>query len=221
MSGPDRPPEALPPGVLAVGLTGGIGSGKSTAAAGLARRGAVVVDADALAREVVAPGGEAYEAVLARFGRDLVGPDGQLDRARLAATVFADPAARADLEALVHPAVGARMAAARLAPRPPGSVVVFDVPLLRPAHRQLLALDLVVVVDCPPELALRRLQEGRGMAEADARSRMAAQPSREERLALADWVLDNSGRPEELEAQLDTLWAELLRRARAGSPPTA
>jgi dephospho-CoA kinase len=213
---------ADPPGVLAVGLTGGIGSGKSTVAAGLARRGAVVIDADLLAREVVAPGSEAHAAVLRRFGSDLAGPDGQLDRARLAAVVFADPVARADLEAIVHPAVGARLAEARRAPRPPGTILVFEIPLLGPSHRSALALDLVVVVDCPEDLALRRLVADRGMAEEDARARMAAQPSRAERLALADWVVDNAGSREALEREIDRLFAELSGKAaaaRTGGPP--
>jgi dephospho-CoA kinase len=192
--------------VLVVGLTGGIGSGKSTVAASLAARGAVVVDADQLARESMEPGGGAYEAVLARFGPDLAGPDGAIDRRRLAEVVFADPAARADLEAIVHPVVRAGVAARVAAERGTDNVVVVDVPLLAesPAARE--GLDVIVVVDCPEDVAVARLVATRDMTEGDARARVAAQASREERRAIADFVVDNSGSMEDLDRVVDRLW---------------
>jgi dephospho-CoA kinase len=200
--------------VLSVGLTGGIGSGKSEVARLLAGHGAYVVDADAVAREVVAPGEPALALVADRFGSTIVRADGTLDRAALAAVVFADAAARADLEAIMHPAIRAR-SAALLAAAPPDSVAVYDMPLL--VEQGLAdAYDVVVVVDCPDEVRLARLVSGRGMAEADARARMGAQASREERLAVADFVIDNGGDLARLRAQVDRLWTDLTRAAGAG-----
>lgn len=193
---------------LLVGLTGGIGSGKSTVARALAERGATVVDADAVSREVVEPGTPGFAAVVERFGEAVVGPDGRLDRPALAAIVFADPAARADLNAIVHPRVAAETGA-RVAAAPDGSVIVCDVPLLVEAART--GYDYVVVVEAPPEVRLRRLV-GRGMGPEDARRRMAAQASDEERRKVADLVLDNSGAPADLGPQLDALWSELSSR---------
>ena len=193
---------------LAIGLTGGIGSGKSTVAELLARRGAALVDADAIAREVVVPGGPAYGPVVERFGAAVVATDGSLDRAALAALAFGDPAALADLNAITHPVIGAVMAS-RLADLSGAgvAVVVVVIPLLRREHVDALGLRAVVVVDCTPEAAVDRLVRGRAMDDADARGRLAAQVPREERLALADYVLDNSGPLERLEAQVDALWA--------------
>jgi dephospho-CoA kinase len=199
--------------VLAVGLTGGIGSGKSTVAGLLAAKGAVVVDADRIAREVVEPGQPAHAALVARFGSAILAADGSIDRPALAALAFSDPTALADLNAITHPAVGEVMLERRQALDGHAGVGVFDIPLLRPAHRQLLRLDLVVVVDCPTDVALERLVAARGMDPDDARARMAAQPSRQERRAGADIVIDNSGPPELLAARVDALWQELVATA--------
>lgn len=207
--------------VLAVGLTGGIGSGKSTVAGRLVEHGAVLVDADRIAREVVAPGEPAYRALVERFGPAVLAADGTVDRAALAAVVFADAGALADLNAITHPAVGATMLARRLGPHPKGTVVVCDIPLLRPEHRHLLKLDLVVVVDCPVEVALERLVTQRGMEPDDARARIAAQISREERKAGADVVIDNSRTLDQVLEASDRLWRALAARARAkGEVPT-
>ena len=206
--------------MLVVGLTGGIGSGKSTVAALLAERGAATVDADALARAAVEPDGPAYPAVVERFGPGVVGEGGRLDRAALAAVVFADPAARRDLEAIVHPAVRAGVAsrvAALAASGGAGRVVVVEIPLLVESPASRAGLASVIVVDCPEDVAVARLVAQRGMPEADARARVAAQTSREERLALAGFVVDNSGTIEDLRAGVDRCWA-WLEGLRAGSP---
>ncbi|MDQ1712124.1 MAG: dephospho-CoA kinase [Frankiaceae bacterium] len=204
--------------MLRVGLTGGIGAGKSEVARLLAARGAVVVDSDALAREVVAPGTPGLAAVVAAFGDGVLAPDGGLDRPRLAALVFADPAARERLDAIVHPLVGAA-AAARTAGAPAGAVVVHDVPLLVEAGLAP-SFDVVVVVDAPDDVRLARLTGRRGMTEADARARMAAQATRERRLAAADQVIVNDGTRQDLAERVDTLWATLAAAARAGSGDT-
>jgi dephospho-CoA kinase len=192
---------------LQVGLTGGIGSGKSTVSARLAELGAVVVDYDVLAREAVEPGTAAIREIEQRFGAEVIAPDGTLDRPRLGAVVFADESARRDLEAITHPAIR-DLAAERVAAAPAGSVVVHDHPLLVEmgmAER----CDVVVVVDVDPELQVQRLVEHRGMSEPDARARLAAQATREQRRAAADEVLDNSGTPDELRAAVDALWERL------------
>jgi dephospho-CoA kinase len=192
---------------LQVGLTGGIGSGKSTVSARLAELGAVVVDYDVLAREAVEPGTPAIREIEQRFGAEVIAPDGTLDRPRLGAVVFADESARRDLEAITHPAIR-DLAAERVAAAPADSVVVHDHPLLVEmgmAER----CDVVVVVDVDPELQVQRLVEHRGMSEPDARARLAAQATREQRRAAADEVLDNSGTPDELRAAVDALWERL------------
>jgi dephospho-CoA kinase len=200
--------------VLRCGLTGGIGSGKSTVAAGLVARGAALVDADAIARAVVEPGGPAYAPVVARFGPGVVGAGGRLDRAALAAVVFADASARADLDALTHPVIGERMLEEAAAAEAAGHrVLVLDVPLLDEGSRERLALDAVVVVDVPVEVAVQRLVGQRGFAEGDARARVAAQMSRERRRALADRVVDNAGDRAALEGEIDRTWAWLVGRA--------
>jgi len=191
--------------MLVVGLTGGIGSGKSTVSRLLSERGAVIVDADVAARKVVEPGGPAYQAVVDRFGPGILAPAGVIDRPALAAIVFSDPAARADLEAITHPAVGALINEQLTAEAATDHVVILDVPLLVESGRT--GTAGVIVVDCPPETAIRRLVEQREMDEADARRRVAAQVSRQERLAHADVVIDNSGSPEALEGQVDAAWA--------------
>jgi dephospho-CoA kinase len=199
---------------LAVGLTGGIGSGKSTVADLLVARGAVLIDADRIAREVVAPGRPAYGPLLERFGSRILSADGTLDRAALAALAFSDPEELAALNAITHPLIGAVMVERRAAEADTDHVVVNDVPLLKPAHRELLSLDLVVVVDCPVEVAVERLVSQRGFDRADAENRVAAQASREERREGADVVIDNAGDLVALIAQVDRLWRDLEARAR-------
>jgi dephospho-CoA kinase len=189
-----------------VGLTGGIASGKTAVSDLLQQRGAVIIDADLLAREVVEPGTPALAAIVERFGPTVV-VDGALDRPALGKVVFADPEARRDLERIVHPAVRAR-AAELTAAAPDGSVVVQVIPLLVETGQQG-SFDAVVVVDVDPETQLRRLQARNGLSREDAESRLAAQSSREERLAAADHVLDNSGGLDELEGQVDDLWRKI------------
>ncbi|MGY1637330.1 dephospho-CoA kinase [Geodermatophilus sp. SYSU D00742] len=188
-----------------MGLTGGIGSGKSTVAGLLAARGARIVDADRIAREVVEPGTPGLAAVVEAFGPQVLTADGALDRPALASIVFADPAARATLDGIVHPLVRAR-AAELVAAAPPDAVVVQDVPLLVETG-QAASYDLVVVVEAHPETRVRRLVQ-RGLAPEDARARIAAQATDEQRRAVADVVLDNSGTVEDLEAQVERFWAE-------------
>ncbi|WP_282205408.1 dephospho-CoA kinase [Kitasatospora fiedleri] len=196
--------------MLRIGLTGGIGAGKSEVSRQLAARGAVIVDSDVIAREVVAPGTPGLAAVAAEFGPGVLLPDGALDRPALGRIVFAEPARLAELNAIVHPLVRVRSAELESAAGP-DAIVVHDVPLL--AENGLAPLyDLVVVVDVPDGERLRRLVELRGMAEDEARSRMAAQAGREERLAVADLVLDNSGGLEELTARVEELWRRLEER---------
>lgn len=193
--------------MLVVGLTGGIGSGKSTVSALLALRGAVIIDADAIAREVVAPGGPAYEGVVDRFGARILLPDGTIDRPALAEIVFNDQAALADLNRLTWPAVGAEIAERMGAHAETEAVVVLDVPLLVESGRDNVAA--LIVVDCPEGVALDRLVRLRGMDPEDARRRMAAQASRDERRTRADIVIDNSGDLASLEAQVDGAWARI------------
>ncbi|MEW2355137.1 dephospho-CoA kinase [Spirillospora sp. NPDC029432] len=197
--------------MLKVGLTGGIGSGKSAVSALLQERGAVIVDADRIAREVVEPGTPGLAAVVAEFGDGVLLPDGSLDREHVGRIVFADRDRLAALNAIVHPLVGARMqeledAAAR------DAVVVHDVPLLT-ENGLAAAYDVVVVVDAPVETQVERLTGPRGMAEEDARARIGHQASREARRAIADHVIDNSGSLDDLKAQVDALWETLTRRA--------
>jgi dephospho-CoA kinase len=196
--------------VLRIGLTGGIGSGKSTVAGLLAARGARIVDADRIAREVVAPGSAGLAAVVAAFGSGVLTEDGALDRPALAAVVFSDPQARARLDGIVHPLVRAR-AAELVAEAPADAVVVQDVPLLVETG-QAASYDLVLVVEADLATRVRRLVQ-RGLGADDARARIAAQATDEQRRAVADVVLDNSGTPEELEAQVDRFWTERVAPA--------
>lgn len=199
--------------MLKVGLTGGIGAGKSEVSRLLDAYGAVIVDADKIAREVVEPGTPGLAAVVAEFGEEILAPDGTLDRPRLGAVVFADSERLAALNAIVHPLVGERSAELeRQAEEGGGAVVVHDVPLL--AENKLAPLyDLVVVVDAAPGTQLDRLVRLRGMTEDEAAARMAAQVSREERLAVADIVIGNDGPLEDLRARVREVWEELRRRA--------
>ena len=190
--------------MIVVGLTGGIGSGKSTVSALLAARGAVIVDADAITRQLQATGQPVLAAIVERFGSEIVSADGTLDRAALAAIVFDDPAALKDLTAIVHPAVGKEIARRLEAERSGDRVVVLDIPLLVESGRYQVAG--LVVVDVDPDVAVARLVRFRGMSEADARARMANQVSRADRLAKADWVIDNSGDLAVLEEQTDAAW---------------
>ncbi|WP_369388591.1 dephospho-CoA kinase [Streptomyces sp. CG1] len=201
--------------MLKVGLTGGIGAGKSEVSRLLVEHGAVLIDADRIAREVVAPGSPGLTAVVEAFGTDVLTADGSLDRPKLGSIVFADPKKLAVLNSIVHPLVGARSreleetAAA-------DSVVIHDVPLL--TENGLAPLyDLVIVVDASPETQLDRLVRRRGMTEEDARARMAAQASREQRREIADIVIDNDGPLDALRKRVAEVWEELVRRAREGS----
>lgn len=205
--------------VLLVGLTGGIGSGKSTVSAMLAERGAIVIDADVIAREVVEPGQPAYAAVVERFGRGVVAPDGTLDRAAIASIVFNDRDALKDLEAITHPAVGARMVELMQEQADTDHIVILDVPLL--VEKGTYETAGTIVVDVDPEIAVRRLVEQRGMPEDDARRRMAAQVSREERLARADFVIANGGSLADLRAEVDRCWQWLHQLARTRPATTA
>lgn len=194
--------------MLRVGLTGGIGSGKSTAAKRLAARGAVVVDADQLAREVVEPGSAGLAAVVERFGADVLAADGSLDRPALGALVFHDEEARRDLEGITHPRI-AQLTRARIAQAPPEAVVVHDVPLLVEKSMGS-AYHLVLVVDTDEPTRLDRLVRSRDMDESDARRRIAAQATDPQRRAAADVLLGNGGSAEDLEAAIDELWARRL-----------
>ena len=204
--------------MLKVGLTGGIGAGKSEVSRLLVERGAVLIDADRIAREVVAPGTEGLAAVVAAFGAQVLAPDGSLDRPKLGSIVFADPEKLAVLNSIVHPLVGARSRELESA-APEDAVVVHDVPLL--TENALAALyDVVVVVDASTETQLGRLVRLRGMTESDARARMAAQATREQRREIADVVIDNDVPLPELEQRVRDVWADLVRRARARRRPS-
>ena len=195
--------------MLRVGLTGGIGSGKSTVSGRLAEHGAVVIDYDQLARDAVALGTPGLAAIKERFGAEVIAADGTLDRPALGKIVFGDDAARADLEAITHPAIF-ELAVAMESTVPEDGVVVHDHPLLVEIGMAG-TCDLVIVVDAPEDVQVDRLVTLRGMSEEDARARMAAQSSREERRAAADVVLENAGSIADLEAKVDQLWSKRIR----------
>ncbi|MHB8263545.1 MAG: dephospho-CoA kinase [Acidimicrobiales bacterium] len=198
---------------LAVGLSGGMGSGKSTVASALVSRGAEIVDADLVAREVCHSGMPAFDALVARFGHGILGGDGEVDRKKLASLAFGNKQMLDALNAITHPEIGAVLIERREALDGTGIVGVFDIPLLAPYHRELLRLDAVVVVDCPIETAVSRIVSDRNMTREEATARIAAQMDRAERMALADYVLDNSGPMDRLQHEVELLWAWLLRRA--------
>jgi dephospho-CoA kinase len=196
--------------VKVVGLTGGIGSGKSTVSALLRERGAVIIDADAVVRELQEPGMPVFVAMVDRFGPGIVAADGSLDRQAVADVVFNDPEALAALNAIVHPAVGAEVHARIAAHEGTDDLVIADIPLLAEGNSAI-KMSGVLVVDVPTETQVQRLLAFRGFSEADARARISRQASREDRLAKADRVIDNGGTPEQLAAQLDDVWAWLER----------
>jgi dephospho-CoA kinase len=200
--------------MILVGLTGGIGSGKTTVARMLAERGAIVVDADELARDALRPGTRTFEQVWALFGDDVVTPDGELDRAAIAAIVFADQEKRRALESITHPEVFRLLAEAVEWHRDTDNVVVFDAPLIIETgfHE---ACDVVVVVTASEEQRMARLERDRGMSPAEASVRIAAQIGAEEREAVADVVIENDGDLGQLEARIDELWHELTARRAA------
>ncbi|MGD9702475.1 MAG: dephospho-CoA kinase [Acidimicrobiia bacterium] len=211
--------------MILVGLTGGIGAGKSTVSARLAERGAVIIDADAIAREVQQPGSPVLAAMAERFGDGVIAADGSLDRGAVAAIVFSDPEALGDLNRIVHPAIGREVNRRIEEQLAADHVVVLDIPLL--AENPRAGLAATIVVDVPVDTAVDRLVRSRGMDEADARARIGHQATREERLAGADRVIDNSGPPGALDAQVDELWAWLQKLPpvppdfQPTAPPTA
>lgn len=205
--------------VMVVGLTGGIGSGKSSVSERLADRGAVVIDADAITRELQVPGQPVFEAIVERFGPLVVADDGSLDRPALADIVFGDPRAKADLEAIVHPQVGGVMAQRMADLQHTDQVVILDIPLLVEGGRGDLAA--VIVVDTDPAIALQRLVEHRGFRADDVRARMANQATREDRLARADFVIHNDGDLAALDREVARCWDWLLQRRDAAGPAQA
>jgi dephospho-CoA kinase len=198
--------------VHVIGLTGGIGAGKSTVAMAFAERGAVIVDADQIAREVVEPGGPAYKPLVSRFGAVIVGTDGRIDRPALAGVAFADPEALKDLNAITHPAIGTIMAARMAEQEGSDRMVVLDIPLLGPATKGQWPFEAIVVVDTPVKVAVDRLIALRGLTRADAEARVAAQIGRSERRELADVVIDNSGDRRHLEGEIDRAWQFVVNR---------
>ena len=190
--------------MILIGLTGGMGSGKSSVSVRLAAKGAVVIDTDAITRSLQAPGQPVLEQMVARFGPGILQADGSLDRQAVADIVSADPAALADLNAIVHPAVGAEIARRLGEESATDHVVVLDVPLLVESGRN--DLRALIVVDVDPEVAVDRLVRFRGVREDDARARMARQASREQRLASADLVIDNGGSEADLDREVERAW---------------
>jgi dephospho-CoA kinase len=200
--------------MVLVGLTGGIGAGKSTVAERLRIRGAVIIDADEVARAVVEPGEPAFDALVERFGSDIIGPDGRLDRAALAKRAFADDAARTALDEITHPAIATEFTR-RMMRAPADAIVVCDVPLLVESDSAATrGYEAVIVVEAPRETRLERLGQ-RGVDRADAEARMAAQATDAQRREVATYVIDNAGDPATLDAQVDEVWADLERRRAA------
>ena len=202
--------------MLLVGLTGGIGAGKSTVARMLEKRGAVVFDADVLARQAVAPGTPGFDQVVERFGPNVLAPGGGLDREALASIVFSDPAARRDLEGIVHPEVRRMFAEGCEEYRDSDRVVVFSAPLLVETGMHT-AFDLLIVVSAPVAAQIERLMRGRGMAERNVQARIAAQLPLEAKAEVADILVDNEGTLEDLERRVELVWRDLDAQARAGA----
>ena len=198
--------------MLLVGLTGGIGSGKSTVARLLERRGAVVIDADQLARDAVAKGTPGFEAVVRAFGAEIVAPDGNLDRRALAAIIFSDPERKSALESIVHPEVARRFGEQVDGLRGTDRVVVYVSPLLVELGLAP-AFDVVIVVTASPHLRVSRVASGRDLSPDDVRGRMASQATDEQRMEVADILVDNDGSLAELEPQVDRIWSDLVARA--------
>jgi dephospho-CoA kinase len=201
--------------MLAVALTGGIGSGKSTVGGLMVERGALLVDADQIARDIVEPGARAYQPLVERFGPGVLAPDATIDREALAARVFSNPEELAALNAITHPVIAVLMVERCRSQDGTDRVVLLDIPLFAPVHKQVLSLDAVVVVDCPVEVALERLVARRGFDRSDAQARVACQTGRDERRAAADFVIDNSGDLLALVPQVERVWGELASRERA------
>jgi dephospho-CoA kinase len=202
--------------MLLVGLTGGIGTGKSTVARMLEKRGAVVFDADVLARQAVAPGTPGFDKVVERFGPNVLAPGGGLDREALASIVFSDPAARRDLEGIVHPEVRRMFAEGCEEYRDSDRVVVFSAPLLVETGMHT-AFDLLIVVSAPVATQIERLMRDRGMGERDVQARIAAQLPLEAKAEVADVLVDNEGTLEDLEGRVERVWRDLDALARAGA----
>ena len=202
--------------MLLVGLTGGIGTGKSTVARMLEKRGAVVFDADVLARQAVAPGTPGFDQVVERFGPNVLAPGGGLDREALASIVFSDPAARRDLEGIVHPEVRRMFAEGCEEYRDSDRVVVFSAPLLVETGMHT-AFDRLIVVSAPVATQIERLMRDRGMAERDVQARIAAQLPLEAKAEVADILVDNEGTLEDLERRVERVWRDLDAQARAGT----
>lgn len=202
--------------MLLVGLTGGIGAGKSTVARMLEKRGAVVFDADVLARQAVAPGTPGFDQVVERFGPNVLAPGGGLDREALASIVFSDPAARRDLEGIVHPEVRRMFAEGCEEYRNTDRVVVFSAPLLVETGMHT-AFDRLIVVSAPVATQIERLMRDRGMAERDVQARIAAQLPLEAKAEVADILVDNEGTLEDLERRVERVWSDLDDQARAGT----
>jgi dephospho-CoA kinase len=202
--------------MLLVGLTGGIGTGKSTVARMLEKRGAVVFDADVLARQAVAPGTPGFDKVVERFGPNVLAPGGGLDRDALASIVFSDPAARRDLEGIVHPEVRRMFAEGCEEYRDSDRVVVLSAPLLVETGMHT-AFDLLIVVSAPVATQIERLMRDRGMAERDVQARIAAQLPLEAKAEVADVLVDNEGTIEDLEGRVERVWRDLDALARAGA----
>ena len=200
--------------MILVGLTGGIGSGKSTVSQLLADRGAIIIDGDAIARALQRSGTAVFAAMVERFG-DVVAADGELDRAKIASIVFADAVALADLNKIVHPAIGVEMMRRIGELRDTDAIAILDFPLLAESPRK--GLSGVIVVDVDPEIAIDRVVRDRGMKASDVRARIDKQASRKDRLAIADRVLDNSGTKEDLIRQVDEAWEWILALPKAGA----
>jgi dephospho-CoA kinase len=205
--------------VLTAGLGGGIGTGKTLVADLLVARGALLIDADVVAREVREPGGAAYGDIIERFGAEIVAADGTIDRAALAAIVFADKEALGALNSITHPKILSEMLRQRDELLGSLHIVVFALPLLVAHHRETYGLDVTVVVDAPVEVAIDRLVNQRGMSKSDAEARIAAQLSREQRRALGDYIIENASTTEALEIEVDRLWAWLVLRAGEPAQP--